>query len=111
MATKKKIKAVSQPKGMPNLRWTQLKNRAEKERSKAGTAGGGVKRYQQALKFYVGRWEGKAPDMPKSMTSPGKNYPRKGFQPKKRKIITTKNIHKYKKVNGRYVLKKKTKKK
>jgi len=101
-----KIKARSQPKGMPNARWTQLKDRAEKERSKAGTAGGGVRRYNQALGFYVDRWKGKAPDMPKSMTSPSKRYPRQGM-PKTRKIIELKNIHKYKKVNGKYVRKKK----
>lgn len=76
------------PSGMPSERWTQLKARAKKhaDAGEGSTKGEWDKRYNQALGFYVGRWKGKAPALPKGMKAPSKKYP-KGHPPSKRSYL------------------------
>ena len=68
---------MTQPKDMSDEVWERLVKKAEKYATSAGTHGDYSKNYNTALKFYVGRWRGEAPNMPKSMRkSAGKKYPK-----------------------------------
>ena len=65
------------PKEMPSARWDSLKSRASKLATRGettGTFGGYTKAYNQALNFFIGRWEGKNVSAPAWM---GKLLPKK----------------------------------
>ena len=69
------------PKEMPSDRWDSLKSRASKLATRGettGTFGGYTKVYNQALNFFIKRWEGKAVGAPAWMKPLlSKKYPKK----------------------------------